>query len=204
MDRVPESSNKHHMAFLDRTRKTETCWLWTGRISRSGYAQLSWNDGGGRLAHRWSYETYIGAIPPKMTLDHLCRVRHCVNPFHLEPVSIRENTLRGFSIAAVNNLKLECLQGHILADENVYLYKGRRCCKICRRRTMERVRAEERNRLLSEIGFPYVLIEEAVSLAGISSSTISRYIRSGKLLGRKVLRQWRISKSSLEDLLCSA
>ena len=53
-------------------------------------------------AHRWSYQHHIGPVPEGLVLDHLCRVRHCVNPDHLEPVTSRENTLRGEGFAAVN------------------------------------------------------------------------------------------------------
>lgn len=77
------------------------CRLWTGAISGNpgGYGQF-WV--GGKLvgAHRWAYEHEIGPIPDGLTLDHLCRVRACVEVTHLEPVTLRENILRGVGIAA--------------------------------------------------------------------------------------------------------
>lgn len=76
-------------------RVTETgCWIWVGRLNRNGYGRICL---GGRepMAHRVSYELHVGPIPDGLVLDHLCRVRCCVNPFHLEPVTVQVNTLRG-------------------------------------------------------------------------------------------------------------
>jgi hypothetical protein len=80
--------------FWAKVNKTETCWLWTGATSGNGYGVF----GVTRkmvMAHRWLYEHEIAPIPNERDLDHLCRVRLCVNPAHLEPVSRRENLLRG-------------------------------------------------------------------------------------------------------------
>ena len=78
------------------------CWLWTGRIDRGGYGAISINRNKYPLrpcfikarAHRVSYEAFRGEIPSGLTLDHLCRVRCCVNPDHLEPVTLKENMSR--------------------------------------------------------------------------------------------------------------
>lgn len=71
------------------------CWIWTGYTSRLGYGIFG---PGGRSvtmpAHRWSYEHFVGPVPDGLELDHLCRVRRCVNPLHLEAVTHRENCLR--------------------------------------------------------------------------------------------------------------
>jgi hypothetical protein len=83
--------------FLSRVNKTDSCWLWTAHVHPvTGYVQFRIGGRGGKmvLAHRWSYEHYVGAIPAGLQIDHLCRVRHCVNPEHLEPVTPSENTLR--------------------------------------------------------------------------------------------------------------
>src|SRR5689334_10590331 len=78
--------------FLTRvTQQTSGCWLWTGYLMPNGYGKFAVSRGINALAHRWSYETFVGAIPAGLTLDHLCRVRGCVNPTHLEPVTRREN-----------------------------------------------------------------------------------------------------------------
>ena len=74
------------------------CWLWTGALTRGGYGQIGVWFGGvmrPRRAHRVAYECYIGPIPDGLELDHLCRVRTCVNPRHLEPVTHAVNVARG-------------------------------------------------------------------------------------------------------------
>jgi hypothetical protein len=87
------------------------------------------------LAHRVSYELVKGPIPEGLHLDHLCRTPLCVNPDHLEPVTHRENLLRGNTFAARNAAKTHCVQGHELTPDNLYLRKDRigRMCMTCRR-----------------------------------------------------------------------
>jgi hypothetical protein len=76
--------------------ETTGCWLWGLTITRNGYGQIRANRRDGTvLAHRALYERQNGPIPEGLDLDHLCRVRHCVNPSHLEPVTRSENNLRG-------------------------------------------------------------------------------------------------------------
>jgi hypothetical protein len=70
------------------------CWVWVARLNRNGYGRLS-VEGDERMAHRLSYEAHVGPIPPGLVLDHLCEVRCCINPSHLEPVTVQVNTLRG-------------------------------------------------------------------------------------------------------------
>lgn len=70
------------------------CWIWTGELNRNGYGRV-WRLGRRVMAHRAMYELLVGPIPEGLVLDHLCRVRCCVNPKHLEPVTVRENTIRG-------------------------------------------------------------------------------------------------------------
>lgn len=107
------------------------CWGWRACLDSHGYGRFGM-DGKSQYAHRLSYEFMIGPIPLNMTIDHLCRNRACVNPNHLEPVSLRVNLLRGVGVGAVNAQKEECLRGHRLEGENVYLYDGRRYCRACR------------------------------------------------------------------------
>lgn len=76
------------------------CWRWTGQKNRFGYGQLTVNrDGKSRClgAHRFSYEAHVGPIPEGLEIDHLCRVRDCVNPEHLEPVTRAENVRRSWA-----------------------------------------------------------------------------------------------------------
>src|SRR4051812_13783907 len=71
------------------------CWLWTGTLTDHGYGILENGHGAGKGAHVVSYELHVGKIPEGLELDHLCRVRCCVNPRHLEPVTHYENMRRG-------------------------------------------------------------------------------------------------------------
>ena len=70
------------------------CWEWQMAIADTGYGVCG-KDGKVVYAHRWSYETFVGLIPEELELDHLCRVRKCVNPYHLEPVRHAVNGRRG-------------------------------------------------------------------------------------------------------------
>lgn len=112
------------------------CWLWTAKTGKGGYGYIGEGRTGGRtlLAHRVSYELHIGPIPQGLSLDHLCRTRHCVNPEHLEAVTIRENTLRGDTLPAQNAAKTHCAKGHEFTPENTYTTKrGNRACRECQR-----------------------------------------------------------------------
>lgn len=73
------------------------CWLWVGEINRNGYGRV-WVQGQRLMAHKVAYELMIGPVDKGLVLDHLCRNRNCCNPYHLEPVTVRENTLRGEAI----------------------------------------------------------------------------------------------------------
>ena len=116
------------------------CWLWAARIGRGGYAQISMPTGGPRtatsLAHRVSFEAFNGEIPAGLVLDHLCRVRHCINPEHLEAVTSSLNTRRG-----LNGQVSHCPQGHNYDEENTMIYRGWRVCRECQRESSRRWRS---------------------------------------------------------------
>jgi hypothetical protein len=120
------------------------CWLWQGVTHETGYALINVKNTT-RRAHRVAYEAFVGPIPDGLTLDHLCRVRHCVNPAHLEPVTMRENLMRGDSPAAVNVRKTHCPKGHPYSGDNLYVFKGRNC-RTCRVEATRRWRARQKAR----------------------------------------------------------
>lgn len=98
-------------------RGLDDCWEWRASRDSKGYGKFQF-DGRIRPAHRASYELAIGPIPEGLEIDHLCRNRACVNPGHLEPVTHRENCLRGTSPAAEAARKTHCVKGHPLDEAN--------------------------------------------------------------------------------------
>jgi hypothetical protein len=121
-----------HSPVPDYAPELGQCHWWTAYINADGYGQLG-IDGKKIYAHRWAYEHYVGPIPEGMHIDHLCRVRHCVRPSHLEPVTQKENILRGEGLCAKNAVKTHCPQGHEYAGENLYLYRRYKRCRACHR-----------------------------------------------------------------------
>ena len=129
-------------AFWSKVEKTPTCWLWRGSKNENGYGQV-WRGFMEKkrtmeAAHRLAYRILIGEIPKGLEIDHLCKVRLCVNPEHLEPVTHRENLRRGDTLSGVNSRKTHCKNGHMLSRDNLLgseryrKHKGR-CCKTCHR-----------------------------------------------------------------------
>jgi HNH endonuclease len=108
------------------------CWIWTASLEGGGYGAIG--DGKKKKrAHRYSYEQLVGDIPDGLELDHLCRVRNCVRPDHLEPVTRRENVMRGISPIAENPSKTQCPEGHPYGGKNlIELSTGGRRCRTCR------------------------------------------------------------------------
>ena len=114
------------------------CWLWQGSTRSDGYGVFYIGFYKDKKyfrirAHRAAYEDrHQEFIPDDLVLDHLCRVRNCVNPDHLEIVSNGENVLRGIGFAAENAVKTHCPRGHEYSKENtIYDTNGSRVCYIC-------------------------------------------------------------------------
>lgn len=121
----------------EKVDKTDTCWLWTG-FCIGGYGVIGeWDKS--FMAHRLAYELLIGPIPDGLVIDHLCRVRNCVNPDHLEPVTLAENIRRG-EVGRHNATKTVCPQGHEYTEVNTYWYRGTRSCRTCGREKQRRFR----------------------------------------------------------------
>jgi len=141
--------------FLDKLcpEPNSGCWLWTGCTNGSGYGHF-WYQSRMMAAHRFSYAHYRGAIPDGMLLDHLCRVRCCVNPWHLEVVAHQENCARGESAKATKMRKAaqtHCKNGHPLSGDNLaFDWRGHRRCKTCHRiQTKESARRYRRRKKLA-------------------------------------------------------
>lgn len=116
---------------ISKINKGKTCWIWSGKPRPDGYGKV-YIKGKGFYVHRVVYEILVGKIPKGRQLDHLCRNRICVNPKHLEPVTNRENVLRGTGISAQNHRKNSCIHGHPLSGKNVRITKeGHRDCREC-------------------------------------------------------------------------
>jgi len=120
--------------FWSKVNKSDTCWLWTNVPAKNGYGYLGVGGRSGRniQAHRIAYELAHGPIPDGLHIDHLCRVRNCVNPSHLEAVTNRENGLRGISPAAKHSRATHCPKGHSYSEQNTRRgSRGQRVCRIC-------------------------------------------------------------------------
>ncbi len=116
------------------------CHLWTAACKPSGYGQL-WLGGTQRRAHKAIYEVEVGPVPAGLVLDHLCRVRRCVNSTHQEPVSNAVNVQRGDAgkmRGAIMAAKTHCPHGHAYDEVNTLVEhssggKTRRHCRACAR-----------------------------------------------------------------------
>jgi len=145
--------------------------MWLASKDSKGYGQIQSGKRGGKLlrAHRVAYELLIGLIPEGFTLDHFrlnpgfrhapC-LRACVNPAHLEPVTCRENILRGNDLSAIQARQTHCSKGHLL---DLFFYNHRQCrrckvenVKIWRKKNTEKIRvwqrAYDKNRIGHKIG----------------------------------------------------
>lgn len=109
----------------------DECWEWQGGTSPDGYGILAMNKTTTYMP-RFAYELLREPIPEGLEPDHLCRNRICVNPWHLEPVTHKENILRGESPTAINARKTHCIRGHEFDEENTRIdSRGGRRCKTC-------------------------------------------------------------------------
>jgi hypothetical protein len=113
------------------------CWIWKGSPDRCGYGQMRLN-GKRPMAHNISWWMFVGEIPKDKEIDHICEVRLCVNPTHLQALTHKENVNKGKGLGAVNTRKTHCKQGHPLSGDNLRYDKGRygmrRNCKTCQKK----------------------------------------------------------------------
>lgn len=129
------------------------CHLWTACTSKNGYGQFhtgsrTLGTAGPRPAHVLAWEEANGPVPDGLELDHLCRVRHCVNAAHLEAVTDRENSRRGLT-GMHQRIKTHCPQGHEYAGANLIEKTQRggfmnRICRTCARASWRAYAARQR------------------------------------------------------------
>ena len=126
--------------FYEKTEWKEECLIWTAAKDSGGYGCLTVKGKHWR-AHRFIYSILKNGIDSKLTIDHLCRNRSCVNIQHLEQVSVGENVLRGISSPAQNARKTQCIHDHEFTPENTYIRPdGKRMCKACAAASSRRIR----------------------------------------------------------------
>lgn len=117
--------------FWSKVTFTNSCWLWTGYLHH-GYGSFNPTREENVYAHRWAYEFCVGTIPNGLQIDHLCRVRNCVNPDHLEAVTPAINASR--SIVAT---KTHCIRGHEFTEANTFIRaNGTRRCRTCQQQRL--------------------------------------------------------------------
>lgn len=134
------------------------CWVWQRMTTVCGYGHM--RVGRTMLyAHRVYYERYRGPIPAGLQLDHLCRNRACVNPEHLEPVTLRENILRGNTIAARRKAQTHCVRGHPFDEANTIRRGNGRACRECQRQAVRESQRKRRAHLAASGGaYPRTVI----------------------------------------------
>ncbi len=119
------------LRFWEKVEARDGCWTWVAAKTSDGYGTFT-VQGATYRAHRVAYETLAGEIPNGLVIDHLCRVRLCVNPAHLEPVTNRVNLMRGDTRAAEQISQTHCLRGHAFDEANTaYEGKNKRRCRAC-------------------------------------------------------------------------
>ena len=104
------------------------CWLWIGGLKPDGYARFNTRKTG----HQMSFEHWIGKVPEGKEIDHICNMRCCVNPKHLQAITHKENIAKS-GAWEFNRKKTNCPKGHPYSGDNLYVLGTNRQCKICRR-----------------------------------------------------------------------
>lgn len=123
-------------AFHDRLlakceEREDGCWAWVAYRNAEGYGVVMTPEGKAVHAHRVMYEEFVGPIPDEFEIDHLCRVRECVNPAHLEAVTKRENVLRGEGVGAKCARRTACKHDHPYVDGSYRMRGNARICILC-------------------------------------------------------------------------
>ncbi len=124
------------------------CWLWHGCVDQKGYGRLH-SFYTSNVAHRWAYERFIGPIPHNHQCHHMCGVKGCVNPSHLEALTQREHSAKH-----PQTRKTHCPQGHPYSGDNLYMRTDKnghttQHCVVChRKRNREWMRGYKKRKLV--------------------------------------------------------
>lgn len=136
LDEYHKKAKKRLLSKIKIDEKT-SCWNWTATISRSGYGRIGYKYSNHPAfeAYRLSYILFREKLDPDLEIDHICRNRKCVNPYHLEQVTKKENILRGVGVGAKNKAKTHCPQGHEYTPDNIRIgpCNGGRYCRTCQK-----------------------------------------------------------------------
>jgi len=110
----------------------EPCWVFTGTRTPGGYGRIGVGSktAGTDYTHRVMFRESVGPIPSGYQIDHLCRVRACCNPAHLEAVTRQENIARG-DCGKHTRERTHCPHGHPYDEANTYVWNGMRYCRAC-------------------------------------------------------------------------
>lgn len=117
------------------------CHLWQGPLDKDGYGTFYFRRTN-RRAHRVAWFSLHGPVGDELVINHVCRNRNCVNPQHLQRVTVRENALRdSTSIPYINSQKTHCKRGHAFdVTRTSKAGKVQRVCSICEREKHRRLR----------------------------------------------------------------
>lgn len=124
-----------YLRFLTYVQLGDGCWIWGGDVggTTAPYGRF-WYRGKTRRAHKWLWEFFNGPVPEDLVLHHMCEVKVCVRPDHLEATTSQGNTLASDTLARRNALKTHCKRGHEFSEANTRTDKrGSRVCKTCMR-----------------------------------------------------------------------
>jgi hypothetical protein len=163
------------------------CWNWLLSLTRDGYGQSAH----GVPAHRRSFVESGGVLLPGQPLDHLCRNRRCVNPAHLEPVTIAENTRRSLEARGLVDRET-CPHGHSMADAYVHPETGKRSCRECRRTWALKWHRKNAAKVQEHLTSPAYLAAEAEADRLIAAGDLGPGVTSSELRARYAHRHLSI------------